>query len=487
MIGTLAILIWMIVVFQLFARREPSIALIVSILGGYLLLPQNFEINLPAMPVLNKASLTALAATLAAAMLLKGRRLRALPHGAVLPGLLPRSRATRILLVVLLLGILGTVMTNADPLIYGSRRISALRPYDGLAIAGGTLFALLPFFLARKYLASPEAHKKLLILLALAGLLYSLPALYEIRMSPQISQKIYGYFPHAWRQHIRAGGYRPVVFLHHGLWLAIFLCSSFLATMSLWRMSKGAIKFRWMIAALWMFATLVLAKGVGALGIGLLLGAMILFLPLRLQILGAAALAAIVLTYPMLRGSGLIPTDRIVQLASTVDIQRADSLSFRLRHEDALLDKAIQRPLFGWGTWGRNFIFNSDGKSVSTPDGFWVIKIGTAGWIGYIAEMGLLTLPLVFLGLRGKGLGLTPATVGIALALTANLIDLLPNATLTPVTWLLAGALAGRLELGRISEKDAAISTSEIPAERRNIYSRQTRRHPTHDPRSFLQ
>lgn len=486
MIGTLAILIWMIVIFQLFARREPAVALSVSILGGYLLLPQNFAINLPAFPTLSKASLTALAATLAAVMLLKGARLKALPYGAVLPGLLPKSRAIRILLILLVIGIIGTVMTNTDPLSYGTRRLSALRFYDILATTGNTLFSLLPFFLARKYLADPAAHKKLLILLALAGLIYSLPALYEVRMSPQISRMIYGYFPHSWMQHNRAGGYRPVVFLHHGLWLAIFFCGSFLAALTMWRMSQGQIRTRWMIATLWMFMTLVLAKGVGALGIGLLLGMMILVLPLRLQMIGMAALAAIVLTYPMLRSGGQIPTGAIVDLAASYSPERAGSLSFRLKNEDLLLDKANQRPLFGWGTWGRNRIYDQDGNDIAITDGYWVMRIGTAGWIGYLAELGLLTIPLIFLGLRWKTLALTPATAGIAMALTANLIDLLPNATLTPVSWLLAGALAGRLELGRMPDRDAAAPASEILPERRNIYSRQTRRHPAHDPRSVL-
>lgn len=486
MIGTLAILIWMIVIFWLFARRDPAVALTVSVLGGYLLLPQNFAIDLPALPTLTKTSLTALAATLAAGMLVTRERREALPFGMVLSGGIPRSRVVRILLVLLFLGVVGTVLTNGDSLSYGFRRLSALRSYDILAITGTTLFSLLPFFLARKYLAHPDAHKKLLILLVLAGLIYSLPALYEVRMSPQISRTIYGYFPHQWRQHFRAGGFRPVVFLHHGLWLAIFLCSSFLAAMTLWRSTTGQIRSRWMMASGWMFMTLVLAKGLGALGIGLLLGAMILILPRRLQVLGVAALAGTVLIYPMLRGAGMVPTNAVVSLASTVDADRAGSLQYRLDNEDELLEKANQRPLFGWGTWGRNRVFDSQGTDLSVTDGYWVMSIGTGGWVGYLAEMGLLTIPLILLALRWKHLGITPATLGIAMALSANLIDLLPNATLTPVTWLLAGALAGRLELGRMPEPNEAAQSSEILPKRQNIYSRQTRRHPAHHSGSLL-
>lgn len=482
MIGTLAVLCWPAVVFWLFATRAPSTALAWSILGGYLLLPQNFSIDLPAVPTIDKETVAAFAAILAAATVIKPETVRSMPPGMILPGLLPRSRAVRILFILLLIGVVGTVVTNGDAVRIGSRHLPGLRFYDMLSQLGGTLFTLLTFFLARKYLAHPEAQKNALVVLALAGLAYSLPALYEVRMSPQLSRMIYGYFPHDWIQHVRGGGFRPVVFLHHGLWLAIFFCSSFLAIMSLWRNSSGQIRTRWLMAAIWMFMTLVLSKGMGALGIAILLGGIILFLPVRLQMLCAAALAAVVLVYPMLRGAGLVPTDRIIALAESVDTARAGSLQFRLDNEDILLDRANQRPLFGWGGWGRNRVFDEKGNDISVTDGYWVTRIGTGGWIGYIAQLGLLTVPTVFLGLRWRRLALSWATAGLSLALVANLIDLIPNATLTAVTWLLAGALAGRLELGRLPEPGAeADQPAPLPV-RRNAYSRQRRRHPARHP-----
>lgn len=477
-----AVLIWPIVVFWLFANRPPASAVAWSILGGYLLLPHGFGLDLPGVPTLDKNSISALSATLAAATMIGDARLRTLPAGMILPGAWPRSRAVRLLLMLLLIGSAGMVLTNGDALLIGPRILPGLRVYDLLSVVGGVLLSLLPFLLARKYLAHPEAQRQLLVVLALVGLGYSLLALYEVRMSPRLSANIYGYFPHSWRQHLRAGGFRPVVFLQHGLWLAIFFCSAMLAAMALWRSSTGPARTRWLLASGWLFMTLILAKGMGALGIGLLLGAAILFLPVRLQVLGAAVIAGMVLIYPMLRGAGLSPTGTIVTLAWQIDPVRGGSLQYRLDNEDILLDKANQRPVFGWGTWGRNRVYDSEGRDVSVTDGFWVIQIGEGGWIGYLAKMGLLTIPLIFLALRWKSLGLTPATAGVALALTANLIDLIPNASMTPVTWLLAGALAGRLELGWVSESDQ----SERPAspQRRNAYSRQARRHPASVPDS---
>lgn len=476
MISMIAVLSWPVVVFWLFASRPPATAVTAAILGAYLLLPRNFSIELPAVPSLNKDSIPALAAVLAAATMARPMPHKPLAPDMVLPGLWPRSRVVRTLFIMMLAGAVATVLTNGDALRYGSTILPALRPYDAASFLGTTLFTLLPFLLARKYLAHPDAQRTLLVGLVVAGVLYSLPALYEVRFSPQLSRNIYGYFPHDWKQHIRAGGFRPVVFLHHGLWLAIFFCGSFLAALALWRSSPGKDRLRWLAASGWLFMTLVLAKGVGALGIGLLLGAMILFLPVRLQVIGAAVLAATLLVFPMLRGADLVPTDTALTLAQGVDPDRAASLRTRFDNEDILLDKANHRPAFGWGGWGRNRVFDAEGRDLSITDGYWIIVIGTQGWIGYLAQFGLLLIPMIFLGLRWKRLALTPATAGLTMALAANMIDLIPNATLTPVTWLLAGALAGRLELGRVA--DPAGQPGPAEPGRRSAYTRQTRRHP---------
>lgn len=480
MVSMVVVLLWPIVVFWLFAKRTPAEAVTAAIIGGYLLLPSNYSIELPAVPSINKNSLPALAAALAGMTILSRERLRSLPPGVVQQGWVPRSRAVQLLLILMIVATVLTVLTNGDRLVYGGWRVQpGLRPYDIASTLGNTLFAVLPFLLARRYLAHPEGQRTLAIAMVVAGIAYSFLALYEVRMSPQLSRMIYGYFPHEWRQHLRAGGYRPVVFLHHGLWLAIFFCGSFLAALGLWRSSTGQMRTRWLIAAIWMFMVLVLSKGVGALGIGLMLGAIVIFLPLRLQIIGAAAFAVVIITYPMLRGAAIAPTEAVLNLAQNVDPARAASLRFRLDNEDILLDKANRRPLFGWGGWGRNRVIDDEGRDASVTDGYWIISIGTKGWLGYVAEFGLLLIPMIFLGLRWKTLGLTAATGAIAMALIANMIDLIPNATLTPVTWLLAGALAGRLELGRIAETATDMPAAGLPL-RRNAYTRQRQRHPGH-------
>ena len=116
-----------------------------------------------------------------------------------------------------------------------------------------------------------------------------------------------------------------------------------------------------------------------------------------------------------------------------------------------MLDKALDRPLFGWGAWGRSRVFDSDsGADITISDGHWVGVLGVGGWVRYLFEFGLLCVPLILLFLRCRQYDIGMESAILALVLAANLIDLIPNSGLTPLTWIIAGALWGRLELGRI-------------------------------------
>ncbi len=117
------------------------------------------------------------------------------------------------------------------------------------------------------------------------------------------------------------------------------------------------------------------------------------------------------------------------------------------------MERALEKPLFGWGSWGRNHILNPvTGVIETVTDGRWIILIGIFGWVGYLAEFGLITLPVLMLWHYSRRLGNAAHVrlIGpVALLLAINLIDMLPNATLTPLTWLFAGAVLGLAEAAR--------------------------------------
>jgi len=187
-----------------------------------------------------------------------------------------------------------------------------------------------------------------------------------------------------------------------------------------------------------------------SLAYGLVFVPVVALAPLRWQIRIALTLALIAVVYPMLRNLGLVPTDAILAQAEALSPARAQSLEYRFDNERVLLERAAEKPWFGWGGWGRNLIRHVEtGQILSIPDGRWIITFGAFGWLGYIAEMGLLAAPLVLLATQIRsqyGRSISPYVAPIALILAATMMDMLLNATLIPFTWVCAGAVLGYAE-----------------------------------------
>lgn len=432
---------WPLVAQVLFWKMPVYKALIWTIMVGHLVLPSATVVKVPMLPLLDKHSIPIISAfVLCWVHAPPSRHSDQIKMGMIERMLIPG------LLVLLMTSPFLTVMTNAEPLFFGPTFIPGLRLYDALSMISGAVITILPFLLARRYLNTSEAHREILRAFALGGLVYSLPALFEVRFSPQLHVWVYGFFPHNFIQHIRAGGFRPVVFLNHGLMVGILFCLSTLAALILWREARreGKPAKGWLLAAVWLMITLVLAKSVGALAIALTLSLVIGLGGQRLQVLFALSVATVVLFYPMLRGAGYIPVDGVYDLALSFSEDRAQSLKFRLDNEDELLAHANEKPFFGWGGWGRNQIFDAvTGRMTSVVDGIWVILIGSYGWAGYIAYFGLWTLPIFLFARHRSRFGPSLITPGLIVLLSAALIDFLPNAGLVPYVWMIVGALIG--------------------------------------------
>jgi hypothetical protein len=431
--------LWPLVTWVLFSRLDASRALLWTILGGYMLLPPVIAINLPMIPDFDKYSIPSLSAS-AAVIFLLGERF----------GVWPKSRLGRALIVLYVLSPFATVLTNTDPISFRQNSLPAMRIYDSLAVVASQFIALLPFFLARKYLSTPEALHKMALVLVYAGLIYSIPMLFEVRMSPQLNLWIYGYFQHDFSQAIRFGGFRPFVFMPHGLWVAFFALMCFLAALALLREGPADLRVKWFVILLYLAAVLVLCRSVGPLIYAVALSPLLIFTSRRMQLTVAMIVAVIVITYPLLRGLHLVPIDDLVNLALGLNEERGQSLLFRVQNEELLLARAAERPFFGWGGYGRNLLHDPVSGSISViADGGWIITLGTYGWLGYVSEFGLLALPLFLVAreswhLRADRLSTFAGLV--ALILATNLFDMLPNDTLIPFTWLMAGALFGYAE-----------------------------------------
>lgn len=442
----LMLALWPAVSWTLFTKLDPARALIWTVLGAYMLLPPVVALDLPVMPGIDKDAVAGLAALVAVLFLLRERF-----------GVWPASRLGRGLIVLYILSPFATVLTNGDPIWFQASGLQALRIYDSVAVVANQAIALVPFFLARRFLATDQAMRAIVVALVIAGLIYSLPMMFESRMSPQLNLMIYGFFQHDFSQAIRFDGYRPFVFMPHGLWVAFFAMMCFIAAVTLLRVGPAAVRPVRLLVAGYLFVVLLLCLSVGPLVYALLLAPLVLIIPPRLQILCAGLMVAVVITYPLLRGLHMVPVDEIMALATGMNAERGASLAFRITNEELLLERAAERPWFGWGLYGRGLLHDPmTGEINVIADGGWIITLGTFGWAGYIAEFGLLALPVALMAreaLRQPAAMLSPFAAAVALILAANLVDLLPNDTLIPFTWLMAGAMLGHAEALRSAWK----------------------------------
>lgn len=170
--------------------------------------------------------------------------------------------------------------------------------------------------------------------------------------------------------------------------------------------------------------------------------------------------------YPLFRTADFVPAKFIENMVASISTDRAASLKTRFDQERQLLDRASQRIIFGWGRWGRSRIYEEEtGNDLTLSDGKWIITIGTFGLFGFIAEFGLLLLPVfrAASALRfSKSMHDSIYLATLALIVSIIGVDQLPNASLSPWTWLITGALMGRSE---------ALAVATFPRHRMSLSS----------------
>lgn len=420
-----------------FALLKPQRAVLAILFGSLMFLPEVVNFDAPGIPPLGKESIPAFCCVAGAFIVARRRILAARP-----------GRGIDLFMIVGLIAVIPTTYTNPDPVHYGPTVLPGLTSSDVItAFVSAALGPYSRFFLGRALFRTSEDAKDLLRAYVIAAAIYWPFMLFEIRMSPQLHMWIYGFFPGEFGQSLRFGGYRPQVFMAHGLLLAIFVWGSVIAAWTL-RNSKAKV-FGLGTGAIAIIYTLMfpLIKSVAAMIYTLIIVPVQWLLKPKAQIRLAAFLGCIVLAYPLIRASGTFPREAIIDFATSMtDADRATSLDFRFHHEEQLLDRAMEKPLFGWGYWGRNRIFDEEGEDQSVTDGEWIIVMGMQGIVGFIVHFGLLIVP-IFMALRSVDRVAPadrPVLAGVALITAVSVLDLVPNSSFgAHLGMLLSGATAG--------------------------------------------
>ncbi|HYF13590.1 MAG TPA: hypothetical protein VD971_00810 [Phycisphaerales bacterium] len=423
----IALIGWVPLGIMLFVVLPARRAVAACFVLGWLFLPPNAKYSLPGLPEYDKYAAISFAAVMGAVIFDSGRLIRFRPGWFDLPA------------VVFLVAPFFSSMSNG------------LGVNDGLSgVFRQTQTLVIPYFMARVYFADLSGVRELALWIFAGGLLYAPLCLIEMRISPQLNRMLYGYHQHAFGQTIRSGGYRPMVFMQHGLMVGLWMCSATVVGATLW--ITGSVRRFFMlpmglpVAGLAVVSIACRSFGAAALmvaGLGVALVARTTRLTFPLLVLAAASLG-----YMALRGSGLWDGNEFVRLAESVaGGDRAGSLQVRVQNETVLVRKALQQPLFGWGGWNRNRVDMDDAGFRIFTDGLWVIILGQRGLVGLVSWAAMLTLPIaLFVWRWRRGLAINPyiaPAFALAIITAMFVADCMFNAMLNPVFGLTAGALAG--------------------------------------------
>jgi hypothetical protein len=464
--ASFALILWPFLASVFFFVMGPGRGLIWSVAVGYLILPEAMAIDFPGLPSYDKVSAISMSALLGV-VLTRSRldvstTVRADPKVA--------RRLMLLLFIVCFIVPLGTWQTNPEQLVNGSAVRPSLGMSDALNMSSGMVMRFIPLVLAFYVLRTEELQRELLIALVVMTLAYTPLILFEWRMSPQLHTWVYGYFQHVWLQHVRGGGFRPIVFLSHGLVVGLLLMTALLAALSLSR-DKTQSSLVFLLIAFWIFLILFMSRNFGALVLAVLFGPVALLFPPRLQVRAAVVVSLFILTYPAIKQLGYSPDQKILEIVAPLAPERAHSFGVRLDNESMLLDRAAEKPVFGWGGWGRTRVFSDTGRDLTIIDGLWIVIMGQYGWVGYLSFFGVITLPFFVLRRTLRRKPITPVIGGIAAVMSANLLDLIPNSTVSPLAMMMLGALYAFLSYDPVETAQDAAPDAAIP-DRRVRYSR---------------
>jgi hypothetical protein len=431
---------WIPFAIAAFGHLKARTATLAVVIGGWLFLPVA-SYKLPGLPDYTKAMAVALGATLGIA-LFAADRLRSL-------------RFCRLDVPMLAWCLVPGISSLANG--HGAHdAISAI-------LIQGVEWGF-PYLVGRAMFRDSAALDQLARALFVGGLVYAPLCLYEVRMSPQLHATFYGFAQHAFLQHVRMGGYRPLVFMEHGLMVGLWMSIATVAGFTLWwrgglprlaRMSAG-----WLLLLL--FATTVLCKSMGALA---------------LLALGAAAVFAVraagkrVVIWVLVAAPVLFVFARLIcnwQARELIDLlmqhypDRAQSVEFRIQSEQVFMPGIWHHPWFGWSLWG----FTPASPDPDDPlhfarDSYWLITSCCFGLVGMGLFFCVHLAPIVtvlrklptphWTGRHGAGL------TAIVVAICMFVGDCLFNAMINPVYTMALGGLTSfavglvtRPELGTV-------------------------------------
>lgn len=418
---------WVPFTIFLFFTLKPHRAVLISVIGGWLLLPQ-YSYSFQGIPSYGSSAAIALGLILGG--WLSGHRQKANFQWKIYD--LP--------MIMWCFSAIPTSLTNQ------------LGIYDGISATFGNIVAWgIPYLAGRIYFKDSEALRDLCLGIMIGGLLYLPLCLYEIRMSPRLNITLYGFFPHEWRQHFRYGGWRPIVFMQHGLMVALWMAIA--TTVAFWLWRSRTIKHIKGVPMAYIFIGLMLTTILSKSANGwftLALGCGLYFVYRKSKTnLPFVLLILTIPLYLLLRMTEVISVDNVTMVAAHIfDAERVGSLQVRLTQEDLFVRHTLSSPLFGWGGHSRGWPVDPETgqRLIKMVDAMWIIHLSRTGFFGLVAFLtAMLIGPWLALRSAAKVAPKEDSThlipVVMSLVVILFMIDSLFNGMRNPAYILSSGAL----------------------------------------------
>ena len=412
------------IVFYLFVRFPPQRAVIISFVLAWLFLPQA-SYPIPILPAFTKVSSVCYSILVATLVYDTARFTCFKPGWLDVP------------MLIWCLCPIATQITNGG---------SPISPTFNQIISWG-----LPYVVGRLYVGSLDGLRQLAIGILAGGLAYIPFILIESAKGPILHKIVYGVNAlDDWSQAQRAGGWRPVVFMQHGLMVGVWMMTATLIAVWFWQ--TGALKkFQGRnikTLAIILIICFALCRSTGAYSL-FVFASIVLFcakwfrtsLPLLLII-------GYIVFYLYIAAAGQFSSKEVMGFITPIfGEERAGSLKYRFDMEEILGEKARQRFLLGWGDSGGNRVYNQQGRDISITDSLWIIAFGSYGTVGLVSLFSSLLLPVIVFSLfkyparTWSNPKVAPAAA-LGVALTMYVFDCVLNAMTNPIFALIAGGIS---------------------------------------------
>ncbi len=304
-----------------------------------------------------------------------------------------------------------------------------------------------PYLIGRLYFTDTQSLRLAAKSFVVGGLVYIPFCVFELFRGPQIYAHLYGYQPYQMMGAQRFLGFRPIGLLENGNQLGVWMATATLIAIWLWARNAARTILRVPIfaVAISLFIVTLACQSTEAIIMLLALIPFIFVDPRHLNrtvsivlVVGIVAFAAFRITnFVSIRD--LVKDNAVAHSVSTYlkGIGKG-SLEWRVSQDEQHIDKALNEPILGYGTW------NWWNEGPMRPWGLWLLTFGMYGSVGLLSLEALLLIPAlraVWFPLARSDIGYTNMRHTLSAAVLISAVDSMLNSTVILPLLLVIGGM----------------------------------------------